>query len=149
MTNSAVLPPRDPQDFGWIVDNFALSTPGSPTRSSSRPTAALIAVGGMSADLADPLAAMTWQDHQPRQQHREQGRRSRLRPGDAQVPVWYFLFMSIGQLAGFADARARGREPRRGGARMAQLVDAVSHVLTPQLRDDLRRMKRRERRGGR
>ena len=28
MTNSAVLPPRDPQDFGWLIDNFAQSTPG-------------------------------------------------------------------------------------------------------------------------
>ena len=28
MSNPTNLPPREPQDFGWLVDNFALSTPG-------------------------------------------------------------------------------------------------------------------------
>ncbi len=27
MTNPAVLP-REPKDFGWLIDNFAASTPG-------------------------------------------------------------------------------------------------------------------------
>ena len=28
MSNPTDLPPQEPQDFGWLVDNFALSTPG-------------------------------------------------------------------------------------------------------------------------
>ena len=28
MTNPAVMPPPDPHDFGWLIDNFAASTPG-------------------------------------------------------------------------------------------------------------------------
>ena len=60
MTNPAVLPPRDPQDFGWLVDNFAASTPGvSHALIVSADGLPLITAGGMSPDLADPLAAMT------------------------------------------------------------------------------------------
>ena len=61
MTNSAALPqPRDPQDFGWLVDNFAASTPGvTHALIVSADGLPLIAAGGMSPDLADPLAAMT------------------------------------------------------------------------------------------
>src|ERR1700744_5329348 len=61
MTNSAALPqPRDPQEFSWLVDNFAASTPGvSHALIVSSDGLPLIAAGGMSPDLADPLAAMT------------------------------------------------------------------------------------------
>jgi uncharacterized protein len=52
--------PRDPKDFGWLLDNFATATPGVRhaliVSSDGLP---LITAGDMSADLADPLAAMT------------------------------------------------------------------------------------------
>src|SRR5487761_2654205 len=128
-------PPRDPQDFGWLVDNFALSTPGvTHALIVSADGLPLIAAGGMSPDLADPLAAMT-------SGIISLGNNIASKVGEAgcdqvmlRFPSGHFLFMSIGELAGFAVL------VREGAHQMAQLVDAVGHVLTPQLRDDLRRM---------
>ena len=64
MTNQAALP-RDPHDFGWLVDNFAASTPGvMHALIVSADGLPLIAAGGMSPDLADPLARRHWhRDH--------------------------------------------------------------------------------------
>jgi len=60
MNKPADLPPSEPQDFGWLVDNFALSTPGVMhaliVSSDGLP---LITSAGLAPDLADPLAAMT------------------------------------------------------------------------------------------
>ena len=64
-------------------------------------------------------------------------------PGCDQVmlkfPSGHFLFMGIGSLAGFAVLVREGANLGVVAHQMAQLVDAVGHVLTPQLRDDLRR----------
>lgn len=133
--------PRDPQEFSWLVDNFASSTPGVThafiVSSDGLP---LIAAGGMKADLADPLAAIT------------SGLISLANsiadkvgePGCDQVmlkfPTGHFLFMGIGSLAGFAVLVAEGANLGVVAHKMAQLVDAVGHVLTPQLRDDLRQL---------
>lgn len=133
--------PRDPEEFSWLLDNFASSTPGvTHALIVSSDGLPLIAAGGMTADLADPLAAMT----------------SGLislgnniaskvgEPGCDQVmlkfPGGHFLFMGIGSLAGFAVLVASGTNLGIVAHQMAQLVDAVGHVLTPQLRDDLRQM---------
>ena len=48
--------------------------------------------------------------------------------------------MSIGNLAGFAVLVREGANLGVVAHQMAQLVDAVGYALTPQLRDDLRRM---------
>jgi hypothetical protein len=48
--------------------------------------------------------------------------------------------MGIGNLAGFAVLVRAGANLGVVAHQMVQLVDAVGHVLTPQLRDDLRRM---------
>jgi predicted regulator of Ras-like GTPase activity (Roadblock/LC7/MglB family) len=141
MTNPAVLPPRDPQDFGWLIDNFAASTPGvSHALIVSADGLPLIAAGGMSPDLADPLAAMT-------SGIISLGNNIASRVGEAgcdqvmlKFPSSHLLFMSIGSLAGFAVLAADGANLGVVAHKMAQLVDAVGHVLTPQLRDDLRRL---------
>jgi hypothetical protein len=57
--------------------------------------------------------------------------------------------MSIGSLAGFAVLVREGANLGVVAHQMAQLVDAVGHVLTPQLRDDLRRMNATSAGGGR
>jgi len=64
-------------------------------------------------------------------------------------PSGHFLFMSIGSLAGFAVLVREGANLGVVAHQMAQLVDAVGHVLTPQLRDDLRRMNATSAGGGR
>jgi uncharacterized protein len=140
MTNPAVLPPRDPQDFGWLVENFAASTPG--VRHAlivSADGLPLIAAGGMPLDLADPLAAMT-------SGIISLGNNIARKVGEAgcdqvmlKFPSSHFLFMSIGTLAGFAVLAADGANLGIVAHQMAQLVDTVGHVLTPQLRDDLHR----------
>jgi hypothetical protein len=141
MTNPVVLPPRDPQDFGWLVDNFAKSTPGvTHALIVSSDGLALIAAGGMSPDLADPLAAMT-------SGIISLGNNIASKVGEAgceqvmlKFPSGHFLFMSIGHLAGFAVLVREGANLGVVAHQMAQLVDTVGHVLTPQLRDDLRRI---------
>jgi predicted regulator of Ras-like GTPase activity (Roadblock/LC7/MglB family) len=141
MTNPAVMPPADPNDFGWLIDNFAKSTPGvTHALIVSSDGLPLIAAGGMSPDLADPLAAMT-------SGIISLGNNIAGKVGEVgcdqvmlKFPSGHFLFMSIGSLAGFAVLVKEGANLGVVAHQMAQLVDAVGHVLTPQLRDDLRRM---------
>jgi len=139
--------PRDPKDFGWLLDNFATSTPGVRhaliVSSDGLP---LITAGGMSPDLADPLAAMTSGiislGHNIADKVGEAGCDQLM----LKFPSGHFLFMGIGNLAGFAVLVREGANLGVVAHQMAQLVDAVGHVLTPQLRDDLRRMNAMSRR---
>ena len=141
MKNPTELPPSEPQDFGWLVDNFALSTPGvTHALIVSSDGLPLITSTGLGPDLADPLAAMTSGiisiGNNIASQIGE--------PGCEQVmlkfPSGHFLFMGIGNLAGFAVLVDDGANLGVVGHQMARLVDSVGHLLTPQLRDDLRRM---------
>ena len=150
MSNPTELPPSEPQDFGWLVDNFALSTPGvTHALIVSSDGLPLITSTGLAPDLADPLAAMTSGiisiGNNIAGQIGE--------PGCEQVmlkfPSGHFLFMGIGDLAGFAVLVREGTNIGVVAHQMAQLVDAVGHVLTPQLRDDLRRMNALSGGGGR
>ncbi len=60
MNNPSEVPPSEPQDFGWLVDNFAMSTPGvTNALIVSSDGLPLITSAGLTPDLADPLAAMT------------------------------------------------------------------------------------------
>ena len=141
MMTSPVIP-RDPKDFGWLIDNFASSTPGvSHALIVSSDGLPLITAGGMSPDLADPLAAMT-------SGIISLGNNIAGKVGEAgcdqvmlKFPTGHFLFMGIGNLAGFAVLVKAGANLGVVAHQMAQLVNAVGHVLTPQLRDDLRRMR--------
>ena len=142
--------PREPQDFSWLVDNFAASTPGvSHALIVSSDGLPLIAAGGMSPDLADPLAAMT-------SGIISLGNNIASTVGEAgcdqvmlKFPSGHFLFMGIGTMAGFAVLVREGANLGVVAHKMAQLVDTVGHVLTPQLRDDLRRVNAASGRGGR
>jgi predicted regulator of Ras-like GTPase activity (Roadblock/LC7/MglB family) len=133
--------PRDPKEFGWLLDNFAASTPGvTHALIVSADGLPLITAPGMDADLADPLAAMT-------SGLISLGNNIAAKVGEAgcdqvmlKFPAGHFLFMGIGTLAGFAVLVAEGSNLGVVAHQMAQLVDAVGHVLTPQLRDDLRRI---------
>jgi predicted regulator of Ras-like GTPase activity (Roadblock/LC7/MglB family) len=141
MKSPTDLPPSEPQDFAWFVDNFALSTPGVRhaliVSSDGLP---LITSTGLAPDLADPLAAMTSGIISIGNNIAGQVGE----PGCEQVmlkfPSGHFLFMGIGTLAGFAVLVEQGANLGVVGHQMARLVDSVGHLLTPQLRDDLRRM---------
>lgn len=133
--------PRDPKDFGWLLDNFATSTPGvNYAMIVSSDGLPLITAGGMAADIADPLAAMTSGIISLGNNIAAKIGESSCEQVMLKFPAGHFLFMSIGSLAGFAVLVREGANLGVVAHQMAQLVDAVGHVLTPQLRDDLRRM---------
>jgi predicted regulator of Ras-like GTPase activity (Roadblock/LC7/MglB family) len=140
MTGTAPEPPRGPQDFGWLLDNFATSTPGvSHALIVSSDGLPLVAAAGMSADLADPLAAMTSGILALGNNIAGKVGEPRCEQMMLKFSGGHFLFMGIGNLAGFAVLVREGANLGVVAHQMAQLVDAAGHVLTPQLRDDLRR----------
>lgn len=135
------VPPRNPSEFGWLVNNFAASTPGvSHAVIVSSDGLLLFASGSMSTDIADPLSAMT-------SGMISLGNSLANLVGEAgcdqimlKFPAGHFLFMSIGSLAGLAVLVGEGSNLGLVAHRMAQLTESVGHVLTPKMRDDLRRM---------
>jgi uncharacterized protein len=138
--------PRDPQEFGWLVDDFAASTPGvTHALIVSSDGLPLIASKGVPPDSADPLAAMT-------SGMISLGNNIASHVGESgcdqimlKFPTGHFLFMNIGRLAGLAVLVKDGANLGAVAYRMAQLVDSAGHVLTPQMRDDLRRLSTRPR----
>ncbi len=141
MTNSARAQPSSPGEFGWLVENFASSTPGvAHALIVSSDGLLLFASGSMSADMADPLSAMTSGmislGHSIASLVGEDGCDQIM----LKFPAGHFLFMAIGDLAGLAVLVHEGSNLGMIAHRMAQLVESVGHVLTPQMRDDLRRL---------
>ncbi|GAA3750006.1 hypothetical protein HDA32_001058 [Spinactinospora alkalitolerans] len=131
--------PRTPQEFDWLVNDFATSTPGvAHALIVSSDGLPLIASGEMAADLADPLSALTSGmislGHNIANQVGEDGCDQIM----LKFPAGHFLFMGIGSLAGLAVLVRDGANLGLVAHQMAQLVDSVGHVLTPEIRDDLR-----------
>jgi uncharacterized protein len=142
MTDPTPLPPAEPQDFGWLIDNFALSTPGvTHALIVSSDGLPLITSTGLTADLADPLAAMTSGIISIGNNIAGQVGQAGCEQVMLKFATGHFLFMGIGNLAGFAVLVSDGADLGVVGHQMARLVDSVGYLLTPQLRDDLRRMK--------
>jgi predicted regulator of Ras-like GTPase activity (Roadblock/LC7/MglB family) len=142
MNDPTALPPAEPQDFGWLIDNFALSTPGvTHALIVSSDGLPLITSTGLAPDLADPLAAMTSGIISIGNNIASQVGEAGCEQVMLKFPTGHFLFMGIGSLAGFAVLVEEGANLGVVGHQMARLVDSVGHLLTPQLRDDLRRMK--------
>lgn len=140
-TGGAPAQPRSPQEFGWLVNNFAMSTPGvTHALIVSSDGLPLIASGDMAADFADPLSAMTSGmislGHNIASQVGESGCDQIM----LKFPTGHFLFMGIGSLAGLAVLVRDGANLGMVAHRMALLVDSVGHVLTPKMRNDLREM---------
>ncbi len=141
MTRGQHARPPGPSEFGWLVEDFAASTPGvTHAVIVSSDGLLLYASGSMSADVADPLSAMT--SGMISLGHSIAGLVGQ--DGCDQVmlkfPSGHFLFMAIGGLAVLAVLVGDGANLGMVAHRMARLVDGVGHVLTPQLRDDLRRL---------
>ena len=134
-------PPRSRADFGWLVNNFVASTPGvTHAVIVSSDGLLLLASGSMSIDIADPLSAMTSGlislGHSIANLVGEDGCDQIM----LKFPTGHFLFMAISDLAGLGVLVQDGSNLGMVAHRMAQLVGSVGHVLTPQMRDDLRRM---------
>ena len=133
--------PRSPGEFGWLINNFASSTPGvAHAVIVSSDGLLLFASGSMSSDIADPLSAMTSGiislGHSVANLFGEDGCDQIM----LRFPKGHFLFTAISDLAGLGVLVREGSNLGVIAHRMAQLVESVGHVLTPQMRDDLRRM---------
>lgn len=133
--------PRSPRDFGWLVNNFAASTPGvTHAVIVSSDGLLLLASGSMSPDVADPLSAMTSGMISLGHSIANLVGQSGCDQIMLKFPAGHFLFMAISDLAGLGVLVHDGSNLGMIAHRMAQLVESVGHVLTPQMRDDLRRL---------
>lgn len=133
--------PRNPGEFGWLVNNFTASTPGvSKALIVSSDGLLLLASDSIPPDVADLLSAMTSGvislGHSIADLVGEGGCDQIM----LKFPAGHFLFMTISDLAGLGVLVEEGSNLGMIAHRMAQLVESVGHVLTPQMRDDLRRL---------
>ncbi|GAA3755260.1 roadblock/LC7 domain-containing protein [Salinactinospora qingdaonensis] len=137
--NSVSEEPRTPDEFGWLVNDFATSTPGVAyaliVSSDGLP---LITSSAIPTDLADSLAAMTSGLLSLGTSIAHHVDEPRCEQVMLKFSAGHFLFMGIGDLAGLAVLVQEGANLGVIAHRMTQLVASVGHVLTPQLRDDLR-----------
>ncbi|KAB2374190.1 roadblock/LC7 domain-containing protein [Actinomadura montaniterrae] len=133
--------PSGPQDFGWLLRQFASSTPGVTfALIVSSDGLALVESGPMPSEFVDPMAALTSgmiSLGNNIAKHVGAG-------GCDQVMLKFasghLLFMGIGQLAGLVVLVGEGANLGAVAHEMAKFVHGAGHVLTPQMRDDLRRM---------
>jgi uncharacterized protein len=125
--------PSDPGEFGRLVDDFATSTPGvTHAVVVSSDGLLLFASGSMSADMADPLSAMTSGMISLGNSIAKLVGQGGCDQIMLNFPASHFLFMAIDGLAGLAVLVGDGSDLGMVGHRMAQLVRDVGHVLTPQ-----------------
>jgi predicted regulator of Ras-like GTPase activity (Roadblock/LC7/MglB family) len=141
--NDYLSPPagaRTPQDFGWLIGQFAAETPGvTHALLVSLDGLQLVASDAVTRDLGDQLAALT------------SGLLSMADRSAAlldlglseyltvRLPGGHLLFMRVGDSAGLAVAAASGCDLRVVAYQMTQFVGAVGHLLSPQVRVDLQR----------
>lgn len=131
---------RTPQEFGWLISNFAAATPGvSHALIVSSDGLPLLSSDGLPEDMADPLAAvasgiLSLGNNIARQVDGGSCDQILLR-----LTHGHFVFMGIGELAGVGVLVEPGANLGAVAHQMAQLVASVGHALTPELRDDLRR----------
>ncbi len=139
--NSVPDQPRNVDDFSWLVSDFASSTPGvAHALIVSSDGLPLITSGSIPADIADPLSAMTSGLISLGNNIATQVDEERCDQIMLKFPAGHFLFMGIGTLAGLAVLVREGAGLGVIAHRMTQLVESVGHVLTPQMRDDLRNL---------
>jgi uncharacterized protein len=140
MNGDGPPPPRSPQEFDWLIADFVKSTPAvTHALIVSSDGLPLVASHGLPPDMADPLSAMT-------SGLISLGRSIADRVGEGgcdqvllRLRNAHFVFMAIGHLAGLAVLVQAGGNLSVVAHRMALLVGSVGHVLTPKLRDELRR----------
>lgn len=132
--------PRTPQEFGWLISNFATSTPGvSHALIVSSDGLPLLASEGLPEDMADPLAAIASGILSLGNNLAHQVNGGSCDQVLLRLTGGHFIFMGIGELAGLCVLVEAGANLGAVAHQMAQLVASVGHALTPQLRDDLRR----------
>jgi predicted regulator of Ras-like GTPase activity (Roadblock/LC7/MglB family) len=140
MTGGATAQPPGPHEFGWLLKTFVDSTPGvSHALIVSSDGLTLIASDGLSMDQADSLSAMTSGLVSLGNSIANQVDEGSCGQILLRLTRGHYVFMRISELADLAVLAETGANLGVVAGRMAQLVGSVGHVLTPQLRDDLRR----------
>lgn len=131
---------RTPQDFSWLIGQFAIDTPGvSHAVLLSADGLQLVSSQAVDRDLGDQIAALTsgllsMADRSG----------SLLNLGASEyvtvrLPRGHLLFMRVGDAAGLAVAAVAGCDLRVVAYQMTQFVGAVGHLLSPQMRHELQR----------
>lgn len=132
---------RGPQDFAWLIDNFAASVPGVTDALVVASDGLLITASGpVAPEVGDQLAAVTSGLLSLAHNSAAMVGRGTCEQIMLRLSHGHLLFMRIGDAAGLAvltDARC---DLKVVAFEMAQLVASVGHVLTPQMRVELHRM---------
>lgn len=135
---SAAPPVRAPQDFGWLIGQFADEVPGvTHALIVSLDGLQLVASRSIPRDLGDQLSALTagllsMADRSAGLLDLGVSEYITIR-----LPRGHLLFMRVGDSAGLAVATTVGSDLRVVAYHMTQFVGAVGHVLTPQMRNEL------------
>jgi predicted regulator of Ras-like GTPase activity (Roadblock/LC7/MglB family) len=135
-TSAQPAAPTRPEDFAWLVDQFAEDAPGvTHALIVSLDGLQLAASRMVPRDLGDQLAALTagllsMADHGAALLDLGASEYMTIR-----LPRGHLLFMRAGESAGLAVAAAIGCDLRVVAYHMTQFVSAVGHAFTPHLRD--------------
>ncbi|MEV4757476.1 roadblock/LC7 domain-containing protein [Micromonospora sp. NPDC049559] len=132
---------RSPQEFAWLIRQFADEVPDvTHVVLVSLDGLQLVASDAVPRDLGDQLAALTaglisMADRSAALLNLGASEYLTIR-----LPHGHLLFMRVGSSAGLAVVATAGCNLRTVAYRMTQLVGAVGHLLTPQLRTQLHRI---------
>jgi predicted regulator of Ras-like GTPase activity (Roadblock/LC7/MglB family) len=134
--------PRNPQEFAFLVQHFADATAGVRhaliVSSDGLP---VIAAAGLVPDVADPLSAMASGLMSLGESIARLIGATNCEQVMTKFPgAGYLLFMKMSELAGLVVLVEEGANLSVVAFGMTRLVDSVGHVLTPQMRDGLRKL---------
>jgi hypothetical protein len=130
-----------PQDFSWLVDSFVQRVHGvTHALVMSSDGFPLVVSQSMGTDSAEQLAAISSGLLSLARNAAGLFDKGSCEQIIVRLTRGYFLFMGIGRGAGFGVLTASGCDMKVVGYEMTQFVAKAGHALTPQLRDDLRRV---------
>ncbi|MGS2619997.1 roadblock/LC7 domain-containing protein [Micromonospora sp. LZ34] len=130
-----------PQDFAWLVRQFADDVPGiTHALLVSLDGLQLAASRGVSRDLGDQLAALTAGLLSMADRSADLLDLGASEYLTVRLPRGHLMFMRVGESAGLTVVAAAGCDLRVVSYHMAQFVGAVGHVLTPEVRHELHRL---------
>lgn len=131
----------NPQDFAWLIDGFVKRVHGvSHALVMSSDGFPLIASESMENDDAEHLAAISSGLLSLASNAASLFDKGSCEQIIIRLSRGYFLFMGIGNGAGFGVLTSTGCDMKVVAYEMTQFVDKAGHALTPQLRADLRRV---------